>query len=239
MKICCSSRSYARALQSGDLTQLEWVDRCAGLALDGVDFGSAHFPRTDSDYLAQLRKLCVDRGLTVAAVSFDGAIGGDADVDVQATQLEAWIARAAALGAPLLRIACGASTGSPGVAWRELVRGLRLGAHEAKAKNVTLALEPRDGSLVSTPGECKRAQKECDSAWLRIALPLDFTLTADDDGDAVIAEAIVAISHGAGTDADVLRALRHRGYIGFVTIETDGGDLDVAAAVARLVALRA
>ena len=237
MKICCSSRSYASALQSGDLTQLEWVDRCAGLALDGVDFGSAHFPRTDSDYLAQLRKLCVDRGLTVAAATYDGPIGGDGDVDAQAALTGSWIAHAAELGAPMLRISCGASSGSPGVAWRELIRALKTIAHEAKAKNVTLALEPRDGSLVSSFADCKRAQKECDSAWLRLALPLDFAMTGDDDRDALLVETIFAISRGVDTDVDALRSLRHSGYIGFVSIETSGGDHDVAAAVARLLSL--
>lgn len=234
MKICCSSRSYARALQSGDLTQLEWVDRCAGLALDGVDLGSAHFPRTDSDYLAQIRKLCVDRGLTVAALTCDDVIGGDAEVDAQASMIETWISRAGELGAPLLRIVCGSSTGSPGVAWRELIRGLKTITREAKAKNVTIALEPRDGSLVASAADCKRAQKECDSAWLRIALPLDFALHADADGDAMLDETIIALSHGADGDVDALRVLRHSGYIGFVSIETSGSDHDVAAAVARL-----
>lgn len=235
MKICCSSRSYASALQSGDLTQLEWIDRCAGLALDGVDLASAHFPRTDSDYLAQLRKLCVDRGLTVAAVTLDATAGGDGDVDAQAALAGSWIAHARELGAPLMRVACGASSGAPGVAWRELIRCLKTIAHEAKERNVTLALEPRDGSLVATSAECKRAQKECDSAWLRIALPLDFNLGSDADGDALLVETIVAISHGREADADALRSLRHSGYIGFVSVEVTGGDNDVAAAVARLI----
>jgi sugar phosphate isomerase/epimerase len=233
MKICCSSRSYAPALQSGDLTQLEWVDRCAGLALDGVDLGSAHFPRTDSDYLAQIRKLCVDRGLTVAAVTLDGTIG-DGDVDAQAALAGSWIARASELGAPLLRVTCGASSGSPGIAWRELIRALKTIAHEAKTKNVTLALEPRAGSLVSSSADCKRAQKECDSAWLRIALPLDFTMPSDADAGALLDETVFAVSHGVDVDTDALRSLRHSGYIGFVSIETVGGDHDVAAAVARL-----
>jgi len=227
MKICCSSRSYARAIQSGDLTQLEWVDRCARLALDGVDFASAHFPRTDLDYLAQIRKLCVDRGLTVAAVAFDGEIGGDADVDAAASLIETWIGNAAALGAPLLRISSGSSTGSPGVAWRELIRGLKTISHAAKEKNVTLALEPRPGSLVSTPPDCKRALKECDSAWLRLAQDMT-VLSPSEDGDALFDEIVVAIAHGSDVDADAARTMRRRGFIGFITLEATGADEDKA-----------
>jgi len=235
MKICCSSRSYARALQSGDLTQLEWVDRCAKLALDGVDLASAHFPRTDLDYLAQIRKLCVDRGLTVAAVAFDGEIGGDADIDAQATIIEQWIANAAELGAPLVRLSCGSSTGSPGVAWRELIRGLKIVTHAAKEKNVTLALEPREGSLVASPAECKRALKESDSAWLRLAQDTTTALAPSQDGDALFDEIVFAIARGDGDD-DAPRTLLRRGYIGFITIETAGagGDDAVSASLARL-----
>ena len=235
MKICCSSRSYARALQSGDLTQLEWVDRCARLALDGVDLASAHFPRTDLDYLAQIRKLCVDRGLTVAAVAFDGEIGGDSDVDAQASLVEAWIANAAALGAPLLRLVCGSSTGSPGIAWRELIRGLKAIAHAAKENNVTIALEPRAHSLVASATDCKRALKECDSAWLRLAQDVTAALTPTEDGDALFDEIVFAIAR-ADVDADAMRTLRRRGFIGFTTIETSGGDEDGAASalLARL-----
>lgn len=236
MKICCSSRSYARALQSGDLTQLEWVDRCAELALDGVDLASAHFPRTDGDYLAQIRKLCVDRGLTVAAVAFDGEIGGDADVDAQASLIERWIAHASELSAPLVRFSCGTSTGSPGIAWRELIRGLKIVTHAAKEKNVTLALEPRVGSLVASPADCKRALKESDSAWLRLAQDVRTALTPSEDGDALFDEIIFAIARDGDNDGDAPRTLRRRGFIGFITIETSGIDEDgaVSHSLARL-----
>lgn len=236
MKICCSSRSYARALQSGDLTQLEWVDRCARLGLDGVDLASAHFPRIDSDYLAQIRKLCVDRGLTVAAVAFDGAIGGDADIDAQASLIEGWIAHASELGAPLVRVSCGASTGSPGVAWRELIRGLKIVTHAAKERNVTLALEPRAGSLVASPAECKRALKESDSSWLRLAQDVRAALTPSEEGDALFDEIVFAIARSDDIDADAPRTLRRRGFIGFVSIETSGIDEDstVSDTLARL-----
>jgi len=238
MKICCCSRSYARALQSGDLTQLEWVDRCARLALDGVDLASAHFPRVDSDYLAQIRKLCVDRGLTIAAVTFDGELGGDADIDAQASLVEQWIERAAELGAPLLRVACGESMGSPGVAWRELIRGLKTVTHAAKSKNVTLALEPRARSLVASPPDCRRALKEADSAWLRLAQPVTAALAPSEDGVALFDEIVIAIARGDNGDNDVdePRTLGRRGFIGFITIETSRGDEDgtVAALLARL-----
>ena len=234
MKLCCSSRAYARVLQSGSLTQLEWIDRCAEIALDGVDFAASHFPRTDSDYLAQLKKLCVDRGLTIACVAVDVPFG-EGDVDSQATLLREWIDRAVALGAPLLRLRAGAASGTPAIAWREMIRGLKLSSAAAKDRNVTLAMERHESTLVATPADAKRALKECDSAWLRLAPELAFfEPPAVVDWEPMLGEAVIVVSSG-GADA-AMPALSRRGYIGFVSVQSSGADEDVAfrEAVARL-----
>jgi sugar phosphate isomerase/epimerase len=234
MKLCCSSRAYARVLQSGSLTQLEWVDRCAELALDGVDFAAAHFPRTDSDYLAQLKKLCVDRGLTAACVAVDVPFG-EGDVDSQSALLGEWIDRAVALGAPLLRLRAGAASGTPAIAWREMIRGLKLSTAAAKDRNVTLAMERHESTLVATPADAKRALKECDSAWLRLAPALAcFEPPALADWEPMIGEAVIVVS--AGSEDAAVPALARNGYIGFVSVESSGEDEDAAicAAVGRL-----
>lgn len=221
-------------LQSGALTQLEWIDLCAaGLRVDGVEFGAAHFPRTDGDYLAQLKKLCVDRGLTPASVFVDLPFG-QGDVDPQTNELNGWIQRAVALGAPLVHLSCGAAQGSPGVAWRELVRALKLASISAKASNVTLALAAKDRTLVATPADAKRVLKECDSAWLRLA----FT-TAQLTGVAApewleLFESAVLVATGGIIDDGAVSALRERGYIGFVSLAYAAEDEETA--VPQLVA---
>jgi hypothetical protein len=235
MKLCCSSRSYARAFQSGALTQLEWIDRCAELGVDGVDFGAAHFPRTDLDYLAQLKKLCVDRGLSTASISIDVAFG-DGDVDRQAASVEEWVDHAVALGAPLLRFACGTSAGSSAIAWHELIRGLKVASASAKSRNVTLAMEANEGTLVGGPADAKRALKECDSAWLRLAPHLEQLLPpADPDWESVLKEAVIALSRGSEAEIPAIPLLRRAGYIGYVSIESSGAGEDAAfvEAVAR------
>ena len=216
MKICCCSRSFEGALHSGALTQLEWVDRCAELALDGVDFAAAHFPRTDDDYLAQLKKLCADRGLTIAACTADGGFGSG-DIDPQIARLNACIDLAAVLGAPLVRFACGAGSGSAGVAWRELIRGLKHVTLHAKERNVTLALQPDATSLVASASDAKRAIKECDSAWLRLALPLDcFAHDAQSEWPALFGDVVLAVAEQSIASTD---AARRAGYVGFVTLD--------------------
>src|SRR5579862_7300506 len=69
MKLAVSSTSFADDFAGGALTQLEWLDLCAAeLEADGVVFELRHFPRTDAEYVAQLKKMAVDLGLTVAAL---------------------------------------------------------------------------------------------------------------------------------------------------------------------------
>jgi xylose isomerase-like TIM barrel protein len=219
-------------LQSGDLTQLEWVDLCASeLKLDGVDFGAAHFPRTDADYLAQLKKLCTDRGLTVAALTVEVPFG-EGDVDRQTADLGTWVERASLLGAPLVRVACGAIAGSPGIAWRELIRGFKLACATAKERNVTFALQSSEATLVATPSDARRCLKECDSAWLRLA-PTTAQLTGDlaQGWRELMNFAVLLIAGGSAVDSPALGAAREAGYIGFVTVESSN---DVSRALGPL-----
>jgi len=71
----------AARVDAGELTQLEWVHACADdPGVDVVDFDGRYFPRTEGEYLAQHKKLCADRCLTVASVSGPELFGGT-DVD--------------------------------------------------------------------------------------------------------------------------------------------------------------
>jgi len=220
-------------LGSGRLTQLEWIDACANaLMLDGVEFGATHFPRIDDDYLAQLKKLCVDRCLTAAGLCIDTKIGST-DVSADVADIERWIGVAAALGAPIVRVSCAPASGSPPIAWRELIRGLKAACARAKQINVTLALQPADGSLVASPADVRRAFKECDSAWLRLA-PTSEHLAREDraDWEALLAEAVIVVAlarrldtFGADETLDyrlILGGLWRARYRGFLSLEYGG-----------------
>ena len=211
MKVCASSRSFARQFSAGALTQLEWIDMACGQALDGVDLSVEHFPRLDDDYLAQIKKLCVDRCLTVAGVNVGVAFGAGA-IEPQVDELKRAIDAGFAIGAPLVRFACGAAQGSPGVAWRELIRGLKTICEYAKRRNVTLAVTPTPGTLVATDAEVKRAFKECDSAWLRLALP------ATPDWEPFAGDSVIMCMPPEGFD--LAAAARYRG---FITLEDPTG----------------
>jgi sugar phosphate isomerase/epimerase len=159
MKLACSSTAFDEPLRSQRLTQLEWIDLCAHeLAADGVIFDVRHFPRTDTDYLAQVKKMAVDLGLTVAAVRHDGFF------DADEAHMEQAIEMALALGAPLLSAPL-----PPEVAasWSEVQARLGAATSIAKRLNVTLAVRNAPHTYAASTHDMKRVSKEADSAWLR------------------------------------------------------------------------
>jgi hypothetical protein len=230
MKVSCCSRSYGPLLRGGSLTQLEWIDRCAELRFDGVEFAASHFPRVDDDYLAQLKKVCVDRGLTPSSVALDLLLGAG-DVDAQAGETEHWIARAESLGAPIVRMATAPAEGSPPIAWRELIRAFKRICARAKERNVTVALEAAHSSLVTTPADVKRAFKECDSAWLRLAINGADLSGADAAGWLASFDAcVLAVGDDAETAPATAAACAAHGYIGFLSLDSSSDDPDASLA---------
>ena len=159
MKLACSSTAFDERLRSGELTQLEWIDLCAHeLSVDGIVCDVRHFPRTDTDYLAQIKKMAVDTGLTVAALRHDGFF------DVDAEHMEQALETALALGAPLLSAPLPLETA---VSWAEMQGRLGSATSAAKRLNVTIAIRNAPQTYAATTAGMKRVAKEADSAWLR------------------------------------------------------------------------
>lgn len=162
MRLACASSAFGRAFERGDLTQLEFVDACAReLACDGIVLDAAHFPRLDNDYLAQIKKMTTDLGLTVAAFADDGLFLGDADA--MATALE----RSWRLGAPLVTARLAREND---VSWSDQIEAIGRASALAKGANVTIAVRNAPGTYAASEHDCKRVTKEADSAWLRLAL---------------------------------------------------------------------
>jgi hypothetical protein len=159
MKLACASSVLHRRIECGDLTQLEFLDLCAReLACDGVVLDVRHFPRTDDDYLAQIKKMATDRGLSIAALADSGFFGATQE------RMAEVLAQAAALGAPLV---AGRLTRQIDDSWSDQLSRLRVAASLAKAVNVTLALRNAADTFAAGTHDCKRVAKEADSAWLR------------------------------------------------------------------------
>jgi sugar phosphate isomerase/epimerase len=222
MKIACSSASFSREIAAGSLTQLEWLDLCANeLEVDGVVFDVAQFPRTDADYVAQLKKLAVDLGLTVAALGAPAAFAGDGS---HALEL------AVGLSAPIVTAPAPEAT-SDAAAWGAFADRARSLSSAAKAANVTLALRNAPGTLCESAADVRRLAKDVDSAWLRFA-PEPAAFGTPDEADALLSKSVIAyhtIEQQAtfATPADeaapaLVRALAR--FRGFVVLERDDDD---------------
>lgn len=161
VKIAVSSSSFARAIAARELTQLEWLDVCANeLEADAVVFDAAHFPHTDDEYLAQLKKLAVDLGLAVAGVAAEALFDSGG---------ASWLAVAKRLGAPLAIARAPQATDDAG-AWAAFADVVKTRAREAKKRNVTLAIPNVRETLCASTSDLKRIAKDVDSAWLRYAI---------------------------------------------------------------------
>jgi hypothetical protein len=224
MKVACASGSFHRDIERGELTQLEFLDVCAReLACDGVVLDVRHFPRTDADYLAQVKKMATDRGLSIAALA-------DSTFFSSPQRMAELLERALALGAPLLAAPLAAEIES---SWTDQLANLGRATALAKARNVTLALRNAPGTFAATAHDCKRVAKEADSAWLRFG-PEPQRLDAASDPHALAGNTVLLWSDAvAQTDRSIAQTLAtfadFRGHV--VLDESDG-----SATAARLAA---
>lgn len=224
MKLACSSTAFDEQLRRGDLTQLEWIDACAReLAVDGAVFDVRHFPRADTDYLAQIKKMCTDLGLTVAALRHDGFFCNGME------HMEQTLLTALTLGAPLVAAPLEPVTT---VSWTQSLERLNDAAALAKRLNVTIALRNVPHSHAASVHDMKRAAKETDSAWLRFGPDLD-SLEAGDDFHELLPKTVL-IWHGY-----VAPFVAVGSYRGFIVLDAPQGDATIGSMQNALAGWRA
>jgi len=225
MRIAVSSSTFRRPLAAGELTQLEWLERCASqLDADGVLADLADFPRTDLEYTAQLRKIAVDLGLVPFGLDTAGLFDRDA-----AAARESTLALATALGALVVRSALPPPGDLPPATYVETVAVAKALGSAAKAANVTLLVPAAPGTLGEDLAAVKRLLKDADSAWLRPC-----PSAADDPAAIGSRDLFPAIS--ATLDDDPATVLAHAGR-SWVLLDARAGERpwdDAAAAIAAL-----
>jgi hypothetical protein len=216
MKLASSSTAFDEQLRGERLTQLEWIDLCAHeLAADGVVFDVRHFPRTDTDYLAQVKKMAVDLGLSVAALRHDGFFSADE------AQMEQAVDMALALGAPLLSAPLPPETAA---AWPQVQAQLGSATALAKRHNVTLAVRNVPHTFAASSHDLKRVSKEADSAWLRYG-PDFGTLDAGSEPRDLTPKTVLAWVDAGGDAESAVHLLET--YRGFVVLDAPAGNADV------------
>jgi hypothetical protein len=210
------------------LTHLEWLEGCASrLDVDGAIFGLAEFPRTDDEYAAQVKKVAVDLGIVPVALDAPGLLDPERSDDERA----AAIALAAGVGASLLRTTAGPPGDLPPQTFVRMVAAAKAMAKAGKAVNVTLAVAPAPGTLVTTLADLKHLAKDVDSAWLR------YDVAFDDPDRATLGprERVLVERLPLGAAIDDAIATRR----GWFALEGDGGDDPFATVATAVRGLRA
>lgn len=164
MRIAVSSSTFRRPFAAAELTQLEWLERCASvLGADGVIAGLSDFPRRDAEYVAQLRKVAIDLGLVPFGLDAPGLLEPGADGE----GWEAVFTLASGFGAAVVRTALPAPGEVPPATFVEVTGVAKRLSRAAKAANVTVLIAPAPGTLGADLDGVKHLLKDVDGAWLR------------------------------------------------------------------------
>jgi hypothetical protein len=231
MKLACASGSLDEEIERGELTQLEFLDLCAReLGCDGVVLDVRHFPRTDGDYVAQVKKMATDRGLCVAALADSTFFAAGDD------RIAGVLDLAIALGAPLIAAPLAREVD---FAWSDQLAKLGVATALAKARNVTLALRNAPGTFAATTHDCKRVAKEADSAWLRFG-PEPLRFDAASDAGSLAANSVLLWSDVAVERQRSIAAIveAYSGFRGHLALDESSGAASVSQLAAAVAAWR-
>src|SRR5262249_4604657 len=144
MRLACLSLSFKPEFAAKQLDDLKFIDLCAQLQLDGVDFNIGSLRTLDRDHLKKIKKLCLERGLSIACIGISNDFGRPAaDQDAVQQQIRQGIDTAQFLGAPVIRLFAGYVKKGEGreAVWKRTVEGLKRAAGYAEKAGIVAALQ--------------------------------------------------------------------------------------------------
>jgi sugar phosphate isomerase/epimerase len=169
MRLCCLSLSFKPEFAAKQLDDLRFIDLCADLGLDGVDFNLGSLRSLEKDHLRKVKRACLARGLSIACLGVNNDIGRpDKEQDAVERQVREGIDAAAFLGAPVVRLFAGYVR--PGderdAVWKRTVAGLKRAAEHGEKAGVVVGLQNHNHNNVTSTGEdVARLLKEVDHPW--------------------------------------------------------------------------
>lgn len=171
MRLCCLSLSFTPEFAARQLNDLTFIDLCAGLGLDGIDFNLRSLRSTDRDHLRTIKKSCLERGLAIACLGVGNDFGRPAEE--QARLVREGIDVAQFLGAPVVRLFAGSvRAGQPKEAvWDQAVEGLRRAARYGEQAGVVVGLQNHNHTNIAATGDDVLALlREVDHPWCKHVL---------------------------------------------------------------------
>lgn len=176
LKLSVAAYSYRQYLTAKPprMDMFGFVDLAADLGFDAVEPTSYYFPPdADDAYFARFKRHAFVHGLDVSgtAIGNNFCFPAGAERDKQLELTRTWIDRAAAFGAPVIRIFAGGvpkgATEDDAFAWA--VEGIQASLPHAAQRGIILALE-NHGGITSTPEQLLKFVSAIDSPYFGINL---------------------------------------------------------------------
>ena len=238
IRIGCAAQSYRQYLNDKSMTMEQFLDSAAEMGCDGVELTSYYWPRGfDMAYLNKIKRRCFLLGLDVCATSVGNnfVMPAGPKRDQQIEHVKTWIAHAAEMGAPCMRVFGGSvpkdTTRDDAIKW--VTESLRILAPVAEQHGVILAVE-NHGGMPATADEVIRMLDIVKSDWVAANLDAGNFHTADPYAD-IAKTAPYAVTTHFKTEvayegkpkepADlkkIVGLLRSSGYRGYLTLEYEG-----------------
>jgi hypothetical protein len=229
VRIAVSSRSFRRPLAAAELSQLEWVERCASeLGADGVMPDVGDFPRTDAEYVAQLRKVTIDLALVPFGLDARALFDPEANPAADPALRDMAITLAGDFGAAVIRTTLPVPGEIPPKLFVETVAAAKIASRAAKAANVTLIVATAPGTLGENLAAVKHLLKDVDSAWIR-ACP-----AVRDAGDLTPRDRIPAFEATVADDPAMVVAVAGRSWLILDAVEAQDAWGALRGAIAAL-----
>lgn len=217
-----------------------FIDYCAAHGCEGAELTSYYFPDPlPDDYLARVRRHAFLSGVSVSgtAVGNTFTLAPGAARDRELASVRTWIARAAVMGAPHIRVFAGEAKGAPlAEAKRRTIEALEEMGDLAGRHGIFLGVE-NHGGIVAEATDLLDIVRSVKSPWVGINLDIGNFNTADPYADlARCAPHAVNVQYKAlmrprgvrqpvPTDlARVVKLLRDGGYQGWFVLEYEMPD---------------
>jgi sugar phosphate isomerase/epimerase len=156
MRLCCLSLSFRPEFDTKQMNDLTFIDLCARLELDGVDFNVHSLGSLEPDHLKKIKKTCLEHGLTIVCLGVNNDFGrSPEEQEAVQRQIRQGFDIAQFLGAPVVRLFAGTVRDGQNRqdVWKRCVDGLKRAAEYGEKVGVMAGLQNHNHQNVASTGE--------------------------------------------------------------------------------------
>jgi len=163
MRLSCLSLSYQNQFRAGKMDLPGFIKAARALGFDGVDLHMQHLKSFDRIYLKQLRRMCLDNGMSVPSFPVSSEFGmypEPARINAEIEKCRVGMETGLFLGAPLARFFVGSTppNGSVEEAFKRGVDALHRCSEIGADMGMVVALQNHSG-LTSTGDDMLKFHK--------------------------------------------------------------------------------